>query len=574
MRVLGISDHLVSGAALIEDGRVVAAINEERLVRKKMVMGFPRKSIAAVMQLAGVGPREIDRVAIASHWGHFLDDLVPFDEGVLGVDEGPVKSLFLGAGERLAFLRSRAPALERLYYGLRKPVYEKRKRAIEATLRKEFDLSAPIEYVWHHWAPRCLGLLLLRLRIRAGRHARRLRRRPLLPRLRRDRRALELPPLRAVVRWNRKLLRLRDRPVRLQDGQARGKDHGARRVWDRQAPGDPGTLHPLRRRIHVQRRKRLPERCDRKLRKALPADWKREDLAASIQLLSEDICTRYVAHWARKTGRRRIALAGGVVANVKINQRIHELDEVEEVFVYPAMSDEGLSAGAALLIDAQPPRWSPRGRACFDDVPSNTARRRDGAALCSGVDFAPARSEAIARLTADGRVVPAGDGVRLRALGTVRSSNLMTSANDWRTMAPAHGVHAVCSHHLRGEALLQGDGALDTSRFITITFDCTREMRTSCPGVTHVDGTARPQVVHESDNPDYCRIIREFRKLTGIGSVVNTSFNIHEEPIVCSPEDAIRAFQIGHLDVLALGPFIAKHPDADARVRASRPGRS
>ena len=60
----------------------------------------------------------------------------------------------------------------------------------------------------------------------------------------------------------------------------------------------------------------------------------------------------------------------------------------------------------------------------------------------------------------------------------------------------------------------------------------------------------------------------------GLAAWSNTSFNIHEEPIVCTPEDAIRAFQIGHLDVLALGPFIAKHPEADARVRATRPGRS
>ncbi len=58
--------------------------------------------------------------------------------------------------------------------------------------------------------------------------------------------------------------------------------------------------------------------------------------------------------------------------------------------------------------------------------------------------------------------------------------------------------------------------------------------------------------------------------MTGIGSIVNTSFNIHEEPIVCSPEDAIRAFQEGHLDVLALGPFVAKHPEADARAQANR----
>ena len=99
-------------------------------------------------------------------------------------------------------------------------------------------------------------------------------------------------------------------------------------------------------------------------------------------------------------------------------------------------------------------------------------------------------------------------------------------------------------------------------------FDCSSEMRERCPGVVHVDGTARPQLVRAVDNPGYHRILREFQRRTGLASVVNTSFNIHEEPIVCSPQDAVRAFLKGHLDMLALGPFLAKGPQADERVRA------
>jgi carbamoyltransferase len=105
---------------------------------------------------------------------------------------------------------------------------------------------------------------------------------------------------------------------------------------------------------------------------------------------------------------------------------------------------------------------------------------------------------------------------------------------------------------------------------MTVTFDCTDEMAQSSPGVVHVDQTARPQLVTERDNPSYYRIISEFRRRTGLPGIVNTSFNIHEEPIVCTPQDAIRAFQLGHLDVLAIGSFIAKGKDADARVEASR----
>ena len=117
MRVLGISDHFISGAALIEDGRVVAAVNEERLARKKMVMGFPRKSISAVLEIAGVRPDEVDQVAIASQWGHFMNEYVDFDQGVFGVDEGVVRNLFFSMGSRLSALRTKVPMVVACFFG-------------------------------------------------------------------------------------------------------------------------------------------------------------------------------------------------------------------------------------------------------------------------------------------------------------------------------------------------------------------------------------------------------------------------------------------------------------------------
>ena len=115
-------------------------------------------------------------------------------------------------------------------------------------------------------------------------------------------------------------------------------------------------------------------------------------------------------------------------------------------------------------------------------------------------------------------------------------------------------------------------GSRDTARFMTIAFDATESMKKQCPGVVHIDGTARPQILYESDNPSYYRILKEFHRETGISSLVNTSFNLHEEPIVCTPEDAIRAFQIGHLDMLAIGPFLATHPEAGKRTAHEREG--
>jgi carbamoyltransferase len=97
---------------------------------------------------------------------------------------------------------------------------------------------------------------------------------------------------------------------------------------------------------------------------------------------------------------------------------------------------------------------------------------------------------------------------------------------------------------------------------MTITFDCTDAMRRESPGVVHVDGTARPQLVDAATSPDLHAILTAYRRRTGLPSVVNTSFNMHEEPIACTPEDAVRAFRLGRLDHLAIGDFLLSNPEA------------
>ena len=104
------------------------------------------------------------------------------------------------------------------------------------------------------------------------------------------------------------------------------------------------------------------------------------------------------------------------------------------------------------------------------------------------------------------------------------------------------------------------DGGEYAAQFMTLTFDCTDAMKRTSPAAVHVDGTARPQLVTETSNPSFHKVLTEYYKLSGIPSVINTSFNMHEEPIVCTPDDAIRAFLQGNLDYLAIGDFLAAHP--------------
>ena len=105
-------------------------------------------------------------------------------------------------------------------------------------------------------------------------------------------------------------------------------------------------------------------------------------------------------------------------------------------------------------------------------------------------------------------------------------------------------------------------GAEDTARFMTITFDCKPKMVSECAGVTHIDDTARPQIVSRSDNASYYDIIRAYYEKTGLPCIVNTSYNMPEEPIVCTPQDAVRAFLQGNLDCLAMGSFVALNEQA------------
>jgi carbamoyltransferase len=104
------------------------------------------------------------------------------------------------------------------------------------------------------------------------------------------------------------------------------------------------------------------------------------------------------------------------------------------------------------------------------------------------------------------------------------------------------------------------DKARHTAEFMTITFDVRPQWLARIPAVVHVDGTARPQLVRAEVNPLYHRLISAYYALSGIPLVLNTSFNVHEEPIVCAPAEAIRAFSERRVDCLALGPYWLAHP--------------
>jgi carbamoyltransferase len=581
MRILGISDHIISGAAIIEDGRVLAAVNEERLVRKKMVMGFPRKSIQAVFELTKLQPQQIDYVAIASKRGHFLNDYVDFDAGTFRLDRGFVKNLFMSVGSGLSFLRDELPILERLYYELREPAYTHRRRSVKKVLQDEFDLHCPLEFIEHHFAHACSAFyssgyddaLVVTMDASgdgASSHVYQV-----------DKgkwhflhRIASFDSLASYYAYVTHIC-----------GFTAGKHEG--KITGLAAYGQPHYSDVLDKFIAyrngtvVNIGKVFYNSALKKLRETLPADFSKEDLAATVQTTAEKIAAQYIQHWLGKTNSTKVALAGGLFANVKINQRVHELPGVQSVFIHPAMSDEGLAVGAALTLNyLQAPEPANLERKCFDHVylgPDYTDAEVSKALDAEAIRYTyhAQIEEEVARLISAGHVVARFAG-RMeygpRALGnrSILYRPDDPSVNDWlnknlkRTEFMPFAPSTLAED--ADEYYVGLDGAREAARYMTITFECSQAMQKTCPGVVHIDNTARPQLVSAQDNPSYYRILKAFKARTGIASIINTSFNIHEEPIVCTPADAIRAFKIGHLDYLAIGPFLAENPLLQSRA--------
>ena len=338
------------------------------------------------------------------------------------------------------------------------------------------------------------------------------------------------------------------------------------------AYGDPAVLGDLLRRRFVQQNGgfRIVETNNVYFARLLATHFPKIDVAAAYQRVLEEVAVAYVSQYLKKTGTRKLVLSGGVVANVKLNQRLWEIQGVDGIFIHPNMGDGGCGTGAALLQFA----GSAETRSRLQDVylgpqfSSEEIAEALNRAHLPFTEYKPVEPK-IAMLLAAGKVVARFDG-RMeygpRALGhrSILYHAKEPAVNQWlnqrlgRTEFMPFAPATLYEH--RDACYLHMKGAEYAAEFMTITFDCTDAMKRDCPAAVHVDGTARPQLVAAEGSPGFHRILTEYYKLTGIPSVINTSFNMHEEPIVCTPDDAIRAFMQGNLDYLAIGNFLVEHP--------------
>ncbi len=322
------------------------------------------------------------------------------------------------------------------------------------------------------------------------------------------------------------------------------------------------------------------------------------DLAASIQAVTEEVMLRTARHVHRQTGMKNLVLAGGVALNCVGNGRILREGPFENLWIQPAAGDAGGALGTALFIWHQlleNPRWAPSGSGGRDAQqgsllgPSFSDEQIEETLHAVHAVFETAADEShlideVAGLLAQEKVVgwfqgrmefgPRALGAR-SILGDARSRSMQSVMNvkikfreSFRPFAPIVLREYVDryfemrpyedSPYMLLVAPVRAEQRLPLAASDTEAFGIERlnQCRSTIPAVTHVDYSARVQTVDEQRNPLLHRLMTRFHEKTGCPVLINTSFNVRSEPIVCTPEDAYRCFMATDMDVLVMGRHI------------------
>lgn len=561
MLTLGLSDNHDASAALVDDGKVVAACGQERIDRNKNSGAFPWGAMDATLDAAGKRYRDVDQVVIGSSFTpswllrrfpgfhhqkkkehtQFSPLLNAYILYQVGLHKLKAQGLEIGLCQRLLEKQLRHRGLEHSRVVLMDhhaahahSTYrsQARESALVITLDAMGDgISATV------WKGE--GGELTRLFAQSG--------------------------LASINTYYSRVTEFLGFTANRHEGKITGLaayaepppellSHFAKQMR---------FVGPGFSRTNYARRQRADDSFFQVLHR-----FTREEVASALQTQLERAVTAMVQYWVEQTGIGHVAVAGGTFANVKLNQRIAQLPVVQSLWVYPNMGDGGLAAGAAMVGGKVAPH---RMQTAYLG-PEPDMRAMAGALSRAGLKRTKPRNmaNAVAKLLTAGKVVAHFNGPMEwgpRALGNrsllVRPDdprindwlNARLSRTEFMPFAPI-----VCAEDAP-EFFLGLDKAPEAARFMTVCFDCTDSFKKQAAGVVHVDGTARPQVLHADDNPRLHSILQAFKKQSGLSSLVNTSFNLHEEPIVCTPNDAVRAWREGQLDALSVGPFLVTRPD-------------
>ena len=596
MNILGISAfYHDSAAALVCDGRIVAAAQEERFTRKKHDYRFPQHAIDYCLAEAGLSPDQLDYV------GFYDKPLLKFErllETYLAYAPVGFRSFCaampLWLRQKLHLPREMDRGLRGEYRGRYVFTDHHESHAASAFFPSPFDEAAiltidgvgewttasygvgranQIELTHELRFPHSLGLLYSAFtyytgfRVNSGEY-----------------KLMGLAPYGRPTFKDKILEHLIDL-----------KEDGSFRMDMRYFNYCQGL---------TMTNKRFDRLFGGRPRKAeSPLTQHHMDLAASVQWVTEEIMLRAARHVHRSTGMKNLCLAGGVALNCVANGRILREGPFEDIWIQPAAGDAGGALGVGLFIwyqllgnrrqaldgDSQMgsllgPHFSREQIKSFlDSIGARYELMADEAALCDRIATLLGRDKVIGLLQGRMEFGPRALGCR-SIIGDARSSAMQSVMNrkikfreSFRPFAPSVLRERVDdffqmppdqdSPYMLLVAPVSQDKRLDVDGQLVGLTGIDRLLkvqRSVVPAITHVDYSARVQTVDQERHERYYRILRRFEQMTGCPVIINTSFNVRGEPIVCSPEHAYRCFMNTNMDVLVLEDFILYKEDQPA----------
>jgi carbamoyltransferase len=309
-----------------------------------------------------------------------------------------------------------------------------------------------------------------------------------------------------------------------------------------------------------------------------PLEHRHYEIAATLQARLEEVYFDLLNALHARTGLRALCLAGGVAFNCVANGKVFDLTPFEQVYIQPAAGDAGLAVGAAYYVYHQVlgrPRvfvmdhayWGPEFHlAAIRQVLDRTGlryRELPEEALCRECAQHIARGKIVGWFQGRMEWGPRALGNRSIVVDSRRPemkdilNRRIKHREPFRPFAPSILEEATGEYFRRTHP----------APFMNLAYPVRGDKRAVIPGPTHVDGTGRLQMVSQQTNPRYWRLIKEFERLTGVPVVLNTSFN-DNEPIVCTPEEAVNCFLRTRMDVLAIGDFLVERAPHETGARA------
>ncbi len=578
MNILGINAyHGNASAAIVCDGRLVAAVEEERFNRVKYAAGFPAQAIHYCLKEAGLKLEEIDHVAVPRNPYARLATKLFYAVRMPSFARARAKVLvkFTGVREALANAFDANPAkLAATFHRIEHHQAHLASAFFVSPFERAALLSADglgdfASTMWGTGAgnhmtiddaiafPHSLGLYYSAVTQYLG-----------FPKFGDEYKVMGL----AAYGQPENLEAFRDIVRFDTNGNGNGFRLGLEyfthhRTGPEMTWADAGKTPTLGKLFSGE----LPRRLGPTRAPAEPIEQRHRNLAASLQARLEEVYLGMLKKLAERTGLKAVCLAGGVAFNCVANGKIFDNTPFQQVYVQPAAGDGGLSVGAAYYVWHQKlgkPRsfvmdhayWGPE----FSREEIRCAVEASGVSQ-NGCAIAELPEEELSRraatIIADGKILGWFQGRAEwgpRALGN-RSIVADPRRPDMKEILNRRIKHREIFRPFAPSILAEATGEWfeksHPSPFMTLAYAVRPEKRSQIPAPTHVDGTGRLQTVMRDANPRYYALISAFRDLTGVPLVLNTSFN-DNEPIVCRPEEALDCFQRTQMEALVLGDFL------------------